>query len=153
MAPNLLPEALQGFASELGTCVDSLREILASSAVIPAGSFQQLAGTFTRLLNLILKSYPDLTDAEKDTARPFILYWRQLQGYLVFLLRFPDILQVPHHSEINQALDFITQQEKLLEDVYIPLARQEKNLFSGQFRGHLEECLGKRASPQAKKSE
>ncbi len=145
MATEPLPELLQELASELEACIDSLKGVLASSKVILADTFQQLAGTFTRVLNLILKKYPDLTDSEKDSARPLILYWRQMQGYLVFLLRFPDILQVPNHAEITQALDFIVHREKLLTEIYVPLARQEKNLFSGQFRKHLEECLGKRA--------
>lgn len=145
MTTESLPETLRAFASELEMCIDSLRAFLTSSEVLSPDTFQCLAGTFTHVLNLILKVYPNLTDSEKDNARPFILYWRQLQGYLVFLLRFPDILHVPHHSEILQALDFITQREKLLRKIYIPLAQQEKNLFSGQFREHLEECLGKRA--------
>ncbi len=143
MKTKPLPETLQGFASELGVCIDSLREILASSKAIPAVTFQQLAGAFTHLLNLILKTYPDLADSEKDAARPHILYWRQLQGYLVFLLRFPEILLVPHHSEINQLLTFIIHREKLLNEIYVSLARHEKNLFAGHFREHLEECLGK----------
>ncbi len=145
MAREPLPEPIRKFSSELGAYTDSLKRILASSEVIPTETFQQLAGTFTRLLNLILKAYPEMVDAEKDAARPHILYWRQLQGYLVFLLRFPDILQVPHHAEITQALDFIVHQENILTEIYVPLARQEKNLFAGQFRQHLEECLGKRA--------
>ncbi len=70
MMTEPLPETLQGFVSELGSCIESLRTILVSSEALPADTFQHLAGTFTRLLNLILKTYPDLVDSEKDAARP-----------------------------------------------------------------------------------
>jgi len=140
-----VPEDLREFLSEIWACSESLRALLSRNEAIPQEPFQELAGTFTRLLNLILKKYVDLTAPDKDNARPLILYWRQLQGYLIFLLRFPEILQVPHHSEINQTLDFIVQRDILLKERYVPLANQEKSLFSGSFRGELERCLGKRS--------
>ncbi|OLS14078.1 MAG: hypothetical protein RBG13Loki_2256 [Promethearchaeota archaeon CR_4] len=139
------PDPLQDYFRKIWINLESLRILLARDSPIPEELFYPLSGEFTRLLNLVLKQYPDLNDRGKDSARPLILYCRQLQGYLVFLLRFPDILQVPHHSEINQTLDFITRREELLEKIYIPLAWQEKQLFSGQFREILEGYLAKYA--------
>ena len=150
MAIEQVPEPLEEFASQIAGSIDSLQKLLAVETPIPVESFNQLVGNFTRFLNLILKKYPDLPETEKDGARPHILYWRQLQAYLVFLLRFPEILQVPHHAESVQALNFIKQREKLLRELYVPLAQQEKNLFSGSFRQQLEECLAKRVEPSIK---
>jgi hypothetical protein len=144
MGNMLPPPPLRADFDAIWENLASLKVLLEQNAPIAEATFNPLVGTFTHLLNALLKKYPSLGEGEKDVARPFILYLRQMQGYLVFLLRFPAILQVPHHSEINQALDFITRRESLVEETYVPLARQEKNLFSGQFRGHLEECLGKR---------
>jgi hypothetical protein len=149
MGNVLPPPPLRSDFDAIWENLESLKVLLEQDAPIEETTFNQLVGAFTHLLNVLLKNYPSLEDVERDAARPFILYLRQMQGYLVFLLRFPDILQVPHHSEINQALDFITRRETLIEETYVPLARQEKKLFSGQFRGHLEECLGKRQTGQS----
>ncbi|MHA1732650.1 MAG: hypothetical protein ACTSU5_11960 [Promethearchaeota archaeon] len=137
-----------GTSSRIEGLLDSLRETLGSDEPIDLDEFQGLAGKFSSELNALLREYHGWSDAERDAARPLVLYLRQVQHYLVFLLRFPDILAVPHHCEIQQVQEFLANRDELLAGKYAELAGQQKGLFAGPFRQELERCLGKRFAPE-----
>lgn len=147
MRPFNIPPVLSEDFHAIGETLKLLSQDFQKDTILDLEEFTDLVGDFTRDLNRILHQYPDLSEGEKDQTRPHALYLRQLQGYLVFLLRFPRILQVPHHAEIQQTLDFILQREDLLDKVYDPLATHEKQLLSSGFRDKLEACLEHRLPP------
>jgi hypothetical protein len=135
------PAGLTEEFTSIGIALNDLANLLQQDSFIDEGEFNGLVGDFTKSLNCILGKYPDLDEDMKDEVRSHLLYLRQVQNYLVFLLRFPDILNVPHHCEIEQTLDFILNREDLLENKYKSLALHEKKLFQGDFREKLEACL------------
>src|SRR5271157_713001 len=152
MRPSKIPAGLTEEFSTIGDSLNGLSQLLLQDTEIDPDEFTCFVGDFTKLLNLVLRKYPDLGEELKDDVRPHLLYLRQVQNYLVFLLRFPSILNVPHHSEIQQTLDFILNRETLLEEKYVPLALHEKNLFNGGFRDELEACLEHRTPPNSRSS-
>ncbi len=125
-----------------------LSVLLGGDEIISYEEFVELTGCFTKCLNMLLRAYPTSEESIQDDLRPYLLYFRQIQHYLTFLLRFPEILAVPHHSEIQQTLDIITRRETLMRELYNPLAASQKALFTGPFRTDLERCLTKKTADQ-----
>ena len=60
----------------------------------------------------------------------------------MFLLRFPTILQIPHHSEIEQTLDFIQRKDELILKDYSHYSENERELLHGSFKEKLERLWG-----------
>ena len=117
--------------------------MLLSSTPIPEDPFFQAVGEFSKQLKVVLAEYFILQEAEQDDLRPYINYYRQLQNYFVFILRYPTILLVPNHSEIEQTRRFIEQKDFLIKTVYIDLSKREHALLTGKFRENLEQLFDK----------
>jgi hypothetical protein len=115
--------------------------LLRSNSIISEDQFNPITGQFTHHLNELLRYYADQDSVVKDSLRPYINYYRQVQNYLVFLLRFPDILKVPHHSEIQQTLNILENREILLKTTYAEISDAEKRLFEGEFRDRLNDLF------------
>jgi ferric iron reductase protein FhuF len=121
-----------------------LIEMLQSQQSIPEDPFFMLVGAFSAALKRLLSKYFEKDASGKDLLRPIVNYYRQVQNYLVFLLRYPDILQIPQHSEIEQTLRYLHDPEKWINEVYMQLAEKEKNLMSGDFRESMERLFSKK---------
>jgi hypothetical protein len=118
--------------------------MLSSNKLIPEDPFFEEVGHFSKELKLILSTYFESPPKKQDELRPFINYYRQLQNYLVFILRFPTILLVPHHSEIQQTLEFIHSKKKLIETLYHQISEEEKKLLCGEFKENLEKFFNQK---------
>jgi len=127
--------------------IEQLENMLESDHPIPEDPFFVLTGNFSKELKEILNAYFDADLARKTFLQPYINYYRQLQNYLVFILRFPTILLVPHHSEIEQTLRIIRNKETLIHEMYIPYSKRESELLHGEFHDQMEKLFGK-ASPR-----
>jgi len=121
--------------------VQDLQEILKSDTSINEQTYFELVGRYSTELKKILAVYFDSADKIGTQMRPFLNYYRQLQHYLVFIIRYPAILQVPHHSEILQTLSIIENQEELIKGLYTDLSKKQRNLLNGDFRKDLEDYL------------
>lgn len=106
--------------------------------------FCVLLAEFTKVLKKLLDLY---SKSERETQlkyKPHILYYRQVQGYLVFLIRFPTILTVRDHDEIEQTLEFLNNREEMIATKYKIIAEDQTRVFDGDFRKKLEEKLRKK---------
>lgn len=138
--------------SSIDHLVDQLERMLESDQPIPEDPFFVLTGNFSKELKTILNAYFDADSTRKPVLQPYINYYRQLQNYLVFILRFPTILLVPHHSEIEQTLRIIRNKETLIHEMYIPYSKRESELLHGEFHDQMEKLFEK-ASPREKSAE
>lgn len=129
---------------DLDNSVKALVHLLDHSEPILEDPFFVEVGIFSSLLNKLLKYYAIAQAKEKDNLRPQINYYRQIQNYLVFLVRFPDILKVPHHAEIEQTLSIMKNREKWINEIYRDLSQREKNNLEGPFKQKLEQLLEKK---------
>jgi len=118
-----------------------LAQILRGDIEIDNQSYCEEVGHFSKELNLLLHKYFKVNEEARDKLRPWINYYRQLQHYLIFLVRNEDILKIPHHSEILQTVNFIENQEKLIEDIYFGISKVQKGLFSNEFLQKLDKLL------------
>ena len=133
---------------ELESVSENLIHILDSNSAIPEQEFRSATGRFSSELNRLLRNYAECPNETKDRLRPYINYYRQVQNYLVFLLRFETILQVPHHSEIQQTLYYLAHREELIEKIYRSLSEKEKELMTGRLKQDLEKFYGKTSKSQ-----
>ena len=101
-------------------------------------------GNFSKHLKDLLDTYFKFDLSISRTFKPLILYYRQVQGYLIFLVRFLEILKVKDHDEILQAKNFILQKDQLIKKIYNDLADQQTELFEGDFRKYLNDKLSRR---------
>ena len=129
-----LIENLQGI-------LQKLKELLESNTEIDEVCFCKVVGDYSKELKLLLNNYFKADDALKNEIRPFLNYYRQLQHYLIYLIRYPTILKVPSHAEILQTLSFIENQDFLIAEKYISLSEAQKQLLSGDFIRQLDELL------------
>jgi hypothetical protein len=118
--------------------------LLDRSEPIPEDPFFIEVGFFSSSLNKLLKYYTIVPASEKDNLRPIVNYFRQIQNYLVFLVRFPDILRVPHHAEIEQTLSIMKNREKWINEVYRDISQSEKEILNGSFKVKLEKLFEKK---------
>ncbi|GAB4308120.1 MAG: hypothetical protein Kow0069_06090 [Promethearchaeota archaeon] len=110
-------------------------------------TFRVLVGRHVEALRALLTVYanapPTTPPAAKLEMPARQSYYRQVCHHLVFLVRFPAALEVPGHSEVVQARDQLFGRERLLAELYRPMARQRASLMSGNFRSELERLVGK----------
>lgn len=129
------------FYKPLQELLSQLEQMLQSDAAIEEEAFCKVVGLYSKELKVLLRTYFEVDAAKKDELRPWINYYRQLQHYLVYLIRYSEILQVPHHSEILQTLAFIENQDRLIQNVYVAVSEAQKQLFSKEFLNKLDELL------------
>lgn len=129
---------------ELENFMHPLLQMLKSDTVIPEDPFFEAVGRFSKQLKVVLREYFTANSLLQAKMRPYVNYYRQLQNYLVFILRFPTILVVPHHSEIEQTVRFMEQKNLLIQTVYIELSQHEYELLKGDFHENLDRLLSKR---------
>lgn len=121
--------------------LDCFENIGKDDPQIVEDTYFKKVGEFSANIKLLLNTYFENNREEQLKYKPDILYYRQVQGYLVFLLRFPEILKVKDHDEIQQTRKFLENKEYLMRTIYNQLAEHETNLFEGDFRDILEEKL------------
>lgn len=141
-------EPILNFANVISNLDTIMRDILdcfenigKSEPQVIEDTYFKKVGEFSSKIKLLLKTYFENNREEQLKYKPDILYYRQVQGYLVFILRFPDILKVKDHDEIQQTRKFLENKEYLIRTIYNQLAEHETNLFEGNFRNILEEKL------------
>lgn len=132
------------FLEVLNSDSNQLIELLHMDSPIPEIKFNPLIGQFTHHLNELLRYYAEQDSNQKDILRPYVNYYRQVQNYLAFLLRFSSILCIPHHSEIQQTLNLLENRDLLLKTTYYEISNAEKELFQGNFYKHLNDLYEKR---------
>lgn len=147
------PPGVPAITAAMDRARRDLIQILAVSDPIDEETYGRAVGVFSKYLKALLRSFHTLSPPAQDKLRPFLLYARQVQHYLVFLLRFPGILGVPHHSEIEQTLKYLQQQESLVSGLYADLAAQQKALVHGQFSRALDAKLARRGHPDTTTSD
>ncbi len=103
-------------------------------------------GSFGKLLRKLLDHYHDdiRTKEQKALLKPQILYFREIQQYLVFFVRFPAALYQKNHPYLIEMRYLIAEKGKLLREKYKEKAIQESMLFESDFRNKLEKTLKKR---------
>ncbi|MHA1727566.1 MAG: hypothetical protein ACTSWY_02400 [Promethearchaeota archaeon] len=106
--------------------------------------FYKLTGNYTSLINHLLDVYFENTNNRKVQLKykPDILYFRQVHEYLVYLIRYPEILNIPEHDEIKQTRYFLENKEQLKKNIYEGLAEKQTAIFEGNFQNKLNEALG-----------
>ena len=144
-----LIEAFNGVIEEILFCFEDIKKI-------NSGEVQQqpylknneklyfkLVADFSNLVNRLLDVYFEHEDNQEEQLRykPDILYYRQLHEYLVFLIRFPEILQIADHDEIKQTRYFLENKKLLIQKLYNQMADQQTELFKGTFRKELNSLL------------
>lgn len=141
-------EPILNFANVISNLDTIMRDILdcfenigKSEPQFIEDTYFKKVGEFSSKIKLLLNTYFENNREEQLKYKPDILYYRQVQGYLVFILRFPDILKVKDHDEIQQTRKFLENKEYLIRTIYNQLAEHETNLFEGNFRNILEEKL------------
>lgn len=107
--------------------------------------FCVLLAEFTRVLKKMLDLYSKSERSIQLEFKPHILYYRQIQGYLVFLIRFPEILKVRDHDEIRQTREFLENRDEMIKTKYSEIAEEQTRVFDGDFKNKLEEKLKLRA--------
>lgn len=125
-------EGLQG-------TIQKIKELLELDTAIDEKIYFEIVGTFSKELKLLLTKYFESDEETQTKMRPFLNYYRQLQHYLVYIIRYPTILEVPHHSEILQTLSFIENQEKLIKEKYLAFSEAQKELLNGEFMKVLDD--------------
>jgi hypothetical protein len=142
-------DTLDELIEEILFCFDDIKKIDSGEDQQPylknnEKLYFKLVGNYTRLINRLLDVYfkNENNRDEQIRFKPDILYYRQLHEYLVFLIRFPEILQIADHDEIKQTRNFLENKLFLIKKIYNPMADQQNKLFSGSFRKELNNLLG-----------
>jgi len=100
-----------------------------------------MVGDYSKELKVVLNTYFASTDTIQTLMSPFLNYYRQLQHYFVFIIRYPLILKVPHHSEMLQTLTFIENRDQLIAERYAAFSRTQQELLTGDFIKVLDQLL------------
>lgn len=132
--------------------IEQLQHMLESDKPIPEDPFFVVTGNFSKEVKTLLATYFEADQSQKIVLQPYINYYRQLQNYLVFILRFPTILLVPHHSEIEQTLRFIRNKNTLITEMYVPYSQRESDLLHGDFHDRMEKLYDNRPSNRKAKN-
>jgi hypothetical protein len=128
-----------GSYSDIDSIILQLKELLKSQTAIDEELFSKLVGKYSKALKHLLNQYFSVSLTEQKDLSPYINYYRQVQHYLVFILRYPTILLVPNHSEILQTLKYIDNKTELINSLYIPMSKRNRTLLEGEFKKKLEE--------------
>lgn len=142
-------ESFDDVIEEILYCLDDIKKINSGEEIQPylknnEKLYFKLVGDYSKLVNRLLDVYFENENNRNEQIRykPDILYYRQLHEYLVFLLRFPKILQIADHDEITQTCYFLENKKLLIEEIYNQKAEQQNKLFKGTFRKELNNLLG-----------
>jgi hypothetical protein len=103
-------------------------------------------GFFSKLLRKLLDQYHDekRTKDDQKMIKPYLLYFREIQQYLVFFVRFPSALYQKNHPYLKELRDLIDKFEFHIKNKYKEKAIQESMLFETDFREKLEKTLSRR---------
>jgi hypothetical protein len=103
-------------------------------------------GTFSKLLRKLLDQYHDgeRTKEGKTKIKPYLLYFRELQQFFVYFVRFPSALYQKNHPYLKELRDLIQRMDFYLKNKYKEKAIQESMLFETDFREKLEKTLSRR---------
>jgi len=138
---NTFPEAI----NEIDSILNQILNIFNNINIIEPQELEILyinqVGKFSKMIKLLLNIYFENNREIQLKYKPEILYYRQVQAYLVFILRYSEILRVRDHEEIQQTKSFILNKEKLMKEIYNELAEQETYLFESDFRDKLDEKI------------
>ncbi len=103
-------------------------------------------GEYSKLLRQLLDIYHDdlRTKEEKTQMKPYLLYYRELQQYLVYFVRFPSAMYQKNHPYLKELRELIEKKGYMLKAKYKEKAIQESMLFETDFREKLEKTLSRR---------
>jgi hypothetical protein len=137
---NIMAEITSVF-EHLQRIIDEIAKLLKSDTEIEEELYFKLVGDYSKELKGILNTYFASPDTLQTLMSPFLNYYRQLQHYFVFIIRYPLILKVPHHSEILQTLAFIENRDQLIKERYEEFSKTQKALLTGDFIKDLDQLL------------
>ncbi|MHA1267251.1 MAG: hypothetical protein ACTSRS_18585 [Candidatus Helarchaeota archaeon] len=143
---------ITNWLENLQEILSELEKILSAGTPIDEIQYCVIVGNYSKELNLLLQRYFQSNDEIQDKMRPYLNYFRQLQHYLVYLTRYSTILQIPHHSEIQQTISFIQNQEELITKLYTKISDAQKALMTNnQFKEILEKALEEKLQQRERK--
>jgi hypothetical protein len=141
-------ECFDEVIEEILFCLDDIKNINSGEEQRPylknnEKLYFNLVADYSGLVNRILDVYFENDRDEQIKYKPDILYYRQLHEYLIFLIRFPEILRIAdhEHDEIAQTRYFLENKKLLIEEIYNKMAEQQHKLFNGTFRKKLNNLL------------
>ena len=103
-------------------------------------------GSYGKLLRQLLDLYHEDPNSSEIRTRlkPYLLYYRELQQYLVYFVRFPEAMYQKDHPYMKEMRELIENKEYFIKIKYKPKAIQESMLFETEFREKLEKSLSRR---------
>ncbi len=148
-----LIESFDGVIEEILFCFEDIKKINSGEVLQPylknnEKLYFKLVADYSKLVNRLLDAYFENENNrdEQIKYKPDILYYRQLQEYLVFLIRFPEILQIADHDEIKQTQYYLENKKLLIKEIYNKMSEHQNTLFTGNFRSNLDKTLSKRVN-------
>ncbi|MBN2155991.1 MAG: hypothetical protein JW776_08110 [Candidatus Lokiarchaeota archaeon] len=107
-------------------------------------SYCYLVGSFSKQLRKLLDVYHEQSRDEQMKLKPSVLYYRELQQYLVYFVRFPSALYQKNHPFLKELQDLIEYKGYMIKTKFKKKAMQESQLFESDFREKLEKTLSRR---------
>jgi len=103
-------------------------------------------GSFGKLLRKLLDRYHDEARAKDEQVKikPYLLYFREVQQFLVYFVRFPSALYQKNHPYLIELKDLIERIDFYIKNKFKEKAIQESMLFETDFREKLEKTLSRR---------
>ncbi|TFG19697.1 MAG: hypothetical protein EU530_05440 [Promethearchaeota archaeon] len=103
-------------------------------------------GTYGKLLRALLDQYhaESRNIEDKKRIKPQILFYRELQQYLVFFVRFTSAMYQKDHPYLKEVRDLIEKKDYFIRTKFKQKAIQESMLFESDFREKLEKTLSRR---------
>lgn len=103
-------------------------------------------GSYGKLLRKLLDQYHEETRSKESRAllKPHILYFRELQQYYIYFVRFNTALYQKNHPYLIELRDLIEREHYYLKTKYKEKAIQESMLFESDFKEKLEKTLSRR---------
>ncbi|MHA1338379.1 MAG: hypothetical protein ACTSRZ_00575 [Promethearchaeota archaeon] len=141
--PDNFPDVIKALDNLLQKLIECFDNIGIIDDEENENTFFKLVGKYSKMIKIMLNIYFNSSRKIQLEYKPEILYYRQVQGYLVFLLRFPDILKVKDHDEIQQTKRFMQEKQRLVKNLYKNLADEQTFLFESDFREKLDEKIQK----------
>jgi hypothetical protein len=121
--------------------INEITQILKNDTEIDDELYFKMVGEYSKELKGLLNTYFISPETIQTLMSPFLNYYRQLQHYFVFIIRYSLILKVPHHSEILQTLAFIENRDQLIKERYVEFSKTQKELLTGDFVKVLDQLL------------
>jgi hypothetical protein len=103
-------------------------------------------GSYGKQLRKLLDQYHENTRSKesKSLLKPLLLYYREIQQYLVYFVRFPSAVYQKNHPYLKELRELIEKKIFFLKNKFKDKAIQESMLFESDFKDRLEKTLNRR---------